>query len=271
MKKTILITGASTGIGRATVKKFLSENWNVIATMRTPEKETELQSSDNLLITKLDVTDAGSIREAIRLWTEQFWKIDVVLNNAGYWLTWPFEAASPEQIRKQFDTNVFWAMSVTREILPHMRENTSGIIINITSIWGLMTFPLYSLYHGTKWALEWWGESLNYELDQFGIRIKSVEPGPIKTDFYDRSPDIAKKEWLTAYDALVKKIFAGMQKSGETGATPETVAKTIFRAATDWSKRLRYPADPQAKMILFLRKILPDCLYFKIVKAITKA
>src|SRR6056297_1896887 len=174
MSKTILITGASSGIGKATVKKFQAEGWNVIATMRNPEKENELTFLANILVTKLDVQDLTSIASTIKEGIDMFGKIDVVLNNAGYALMGTFESASRESVSRQFDVNVLGLFDVTRAVLPHFRENKSGMFINISSIGGKMTFPLMSLYHSTKFAIEGFSESLHFELEPIGVKVKIV-------------------------------------------------------------------------------------------------
>jgi NAD(P)-dependent dehydrogenase (short-subunit alcohol dehydrogenase family) len=207
----------------------------------------------------LDVTQAASVEGAIATALERFQQIDVLVNNAGYGLIGPFEATSPEQIQRQFDTNVFGLMNVTRAVLPHWRDRQSGLLINVSSIGGRLAFPLYSLYHGTKWAVEGFSEALQYELAPFNIRIKLIEPGPIKTDFYARSADIAHKSGLTAYDKFVERVMPNLNRSGERGAPPDVTAQVIYRAATDGSDRLRYPAGGQAGALLLLR-LLPDGL-----------
>lgn len=255
--KTLLITGASAGIGRATARYFAQNGWNVAATMRRPEAETELGQLPNVNLFRLDVTDAASIQQAIADARAAFGGIDVVVNNAGYGAVGVFEAATPEQIRRQFDTNVFGVMNVIREILPHFREKRDGTIINVTSMGGLLTFPIYSVYHATKWAVEGFSESLQFELKPFNIRVKTIEPGAIKTEFYERSQDLFQKEGLTAYDDYQRVTFANSQKEGENAPGPEVVAKRIFQAANDRSFRLRYPVGNQAPVLLALRRLLP--------------
>jgi NAD(P)-dependent dehydrogenase (short-subunit alcohol dehydrogenase family) len=266
MSKTVLITGASSGIGRATAVLFQQKGWNVAATMRTPEKEKELAQLPNVLCVRLDVTDSASIDAAIKATLAKFGSIDAVVNNAGYGLVGAFEASTEEQIKRQFDTNVFGIMNVVRAILPYFRGRRAGIIANVTSMGGRITFPLYSLYHGTKWAAEGFSEALQHEVLPFGIKIKIIEPGPIKTDFYDRSMDVMKKDGLTAYDGYINKAMPNMQKSGATGASPEVVAKTIYKAVTDGSGNLRYASDATAKMLLLLRWLLPDGWFNGIVR-----
>lgn len=265
MTKVILITGASTGIGKETALLFQSKNWRVAATMRTPEKAEDLQRIADLECFRLDVTDVESIREAIAAVLEKFGRIDAVVNNAGYGLVGPFESASDEQIRRQFETNVFGLMNVTREILPYFREQKRGTVINVASVGGRITFPLYSLYHSTKWAVEGFSESLRYELEEFNIKVKIVEPGPIKTDFYDRSQDLTRKDGLTVYDRFIDRVMPQMRKAGETAPDGRVVAETIWNAATDGSSRLRYGVN--TKGILAARRFLPDSAFFKLIKS----
>lgn len=257
MKKTILITGTSSGIGKATVAYFSRRGWNVAATMRKPENETELNKLPNVKVYRLDVLDQTSIRSAIENTIRDFGSIDVIVNNAGYGAVGIFEAASDEQIRRQFDTNVFGVMNVIREILPHFREKKNGTIINISSMGGRITFPLYSVYHGTKWAIEGFAEALQFELRPFNIKVKNVEPGAIKTDFYDRSMDLFKKDGLTAYGQYEKVVYANTQKAGESAPGPEVVAATIYKAANANNFKLRYPASFQSKLLLMMRGMLP--------------
>jgi short-subunit dehydrogenase len=264
MNKVILITGASSGIGKETAKLFQAKSWKVAATMRTPEKAEDLQKIADIETFKLDVNDTDSIKSAIAQTLEQFGRIDAVVNNAGYGLVGAFEAASAEQIEKQFQTNVFGLMNVCREILPYFRERKKGTIVNLASVGGRITFPFYSLYHATKWAVEGFSESLQYELEQFNIRVKIIEPGPIKTDFYDRSQDITRKEGLTAYDYMLDKAMPNLQKAGEDAPDGTVVAQTIYDAVTDDSKKLRYGVN--TKGLLTARKFLPDNLFFRIIK-----
>ena len=264
MNKVILVTGSSSGIGKETVKLFQTKNWKVAATMRSPEKADDLQKIVDVECIRLDVTNIDSIKSAIKETLDKFSRIDGVVNNAGYGLVGAFEAATPEQIEKQFQTNVFGLMNVCREILPYFREQKRGTIVNVASMGGRITFPLYSLYHGTKWAVEGFSESLQYELRSFNIKIKIVEPGPIKTDFYDRSMDLTTKEGLVAYDSFIEKAMPNMQKAGENAPDGSLVAEVIYNAVTDGSWKMRYSAN--SRLILTLRKILPDALFFWVVR-----
>jgi len=266
MEKVVLITGASTGIGNETAKLFQSKNWKVAATMRSPEQAEDLQKIVDVECIPLDVTEPASIRSAIDMTMEKFGSIDVVVNNAGYGLVGPFEAMEDEQIERQFQTNVFGVMNVCREIVPYFREQKRGIIVNIASLGGRVTFPFYSIYNSTKCAVEGFSESLQFELDQFNIRVKIIEPGPIKTDFYGRSQDVASKPDLDAYEYLLNNLVSFMQRSGQTAPDGRLVAQAIYDAATDDSRKLRYPVN--TKGLLALRRVLPEQIYFPIVKRI---
>jgi NADP-dependent 3-hydroxy acid dehydrogenase YdfG len=185
MNKTVLITGASSGIGKATAKRFQSAGWNVVATMRSPEDERELNNLDRVLVTRLDVLDLPSIQLAVQEGLARFGKLDVLLNNAGYGAYGPLEVTPMEKIRRQFDVNVTGLLATTQAVLPYFRAQRSGTIINISSIGGRITFPLGTLYHGTKFAVEGLSESLHFELLPLGIRVKLVEPGMVKQTFLD--------------------------------------------------------------------------------------
>ena len=256
MKQTILITGASSGIGKETAKFFQSKNWNVIATMRNPEKETELNKLNNVLVTRLDVLDLHSIDSSIEQGVQRFGKIDVLLNNAGYGAYGPLESFPRENVLRQFKTNVIGLLDVTRAILPHFRQNKSGIIINVSSMGGKITFPLGSLYHGTKFAVEGISESLRYEVEQFGGKVKLVEPGAITTDFAGRSFDFNHNEKLTAYQNIVNKITTVFPTMVKNAAPASVVSKVIYQAASDGKSKLRYMAGKDAKTYHLLNKLL---------------
>lgn len=266
MNKVVLITGASSGIGLHTAKLFQSKDWKVAATMRTPENATDLQTIVDVECFRLDVTDVDSIKSAISATLEKFGRIDAVVNNAGFAVVGPFEAATQEQIELQMQTNVYGVMNVCREILPYFREQKRGIIVNVASMGGRMTFPLYSLYHASKWALEGFSEGLQYEIKDFGIKIKIIEPGPIKTDFYKRSQSLTKKEGLTEYDNFVARALPYLQKAGETAPDGSIVAEVIYTAVTDDSWKMRYPVN--SRLVLTARRLLPDSLFLPIIRKV---
>ncbi len=270
MKKTILITGTSSGIGKASVLEFAKNGWNVAATQRTPEKETAFNTIQNVKLYALDVTQPESIQNALEAIKKDFGTINVVLNNAGFGVDGAFEAMSDEVVQKQFDTNVFGLMRVTREAIKLMREQGGGTIIQISSMGGKITFPLYSIYHATKFAVEGFTESLQYELAQFNIKLKIVEPGPIKTEFYGSSRQFIKPDYTTAYDNFITKFEKAAQAAMKEAEGPEVVAKTIYKAATDGSKRMRYAVGKPGPMLLNLRKILSDSIFFKMIKTAYK-
>lgn len=266
MSKTVLITGCSTGIGKTVAVYFQAMGWNVAATMRNPENETELTELENLKCIRLDVQDEDSIGKAIAEAMSAFGSIDVIVNNAGFGTVGPFEAASNEQIYRQFDTNVFGVMNVTRAILPYFREKKQGVIINIASVGGRMTFPLYSLYHATKWAVEGFSESLQFELRPFNIRVKIIEPRSTRTDFWGRSQEVVVKKGFDVYDTYVNTVVPNLQKAGAYAPEPDGVAATVYRAANDTSWRLRYQAGSGAALYMFLRRILPTRLMNAILR-----
>jgi len=266
MKKTVLITGASSGIGKSTAKYFHEKGWNVIATMRTPEKEDELTKVENILVTKLDVTDLDSIQAAVDFCIKKFGKIDVLVNNAGYAAYGPLEAFSRENIVRQFNTNVIGLMDVTRAVLPHFRANKEGVIVNISSIGGKITFPLGSLYHGTKFAVEGISESLHYELEPIGIKVKIIEPGVIATDFAGRSFDFSNDESMEEYQGIVMKLKKFQERFFDLASAPIVVAEEIYTATTDGTNQLRYAAGADAVEFLANRKKMDDKTFISGIK-----
>jgi len=268
MNKTILITGASSGIGRATAKLFQEKGWNVIATMRSPEKESELKNLNNVYVTKLDVLELDTIESSIKEGIEQFGKIDVVLINAGYGLMGTFESAKRESIMRQFGVNVQGLFDVTQSALPHFRKNKDGMFINISSIGGKMTFPLMPLYHSTKWAVEGFSESLRWEMAQIGVTVKLVEPGGVATDFGGRSMDMQHNPELTEYNEFVGKLTEAMQVSSDPAnmSKPEQIAEVIYTAATDGTDTLRYRAGADAQQLLDARAKMKDEEFFAMQK-----
>jgi NADP-dependent 3-hydroxy acid dehydrogenase YdfG len=254
MRKTILITGASSGLGKETAKLFQREGWNVIATMRKPESETELNLLENVMVTRLDVLDLDSIETAVNKGIETFGMIDVLLNNAGYGAYGTLESFSREKITRQFNTNVIGLLDVTKALLPHFRGNSSGTIINISSIGGKMAFPLGALYHGTKFAVEGISESLKYEVSEFGVKVKIIEPGAITTDFTGRSLDFSNNETYTEYQPFIGKIMSAMQFLFQNASPANVVANVIYQAATDGTTQLRYLAGEDAEIMIAHRK-----------------
>lgn len=251
MSQTVLITGASSGIGKASAALFADRGWNVVATMRNPDDGAEFAGRDNVLVTRLDLLDSDSIRAAIAEGLEDFGSIDVLVNNAGYGAYGPLEATPMDVIRRQFDVNLFGLVETIQAVLPTMRAQRSGVIVNLSSVGGRITYPLGALYHGSKWAVEGLSEALHYELVPLGIRVKLIEPGGVNTDFGGRSFVFTTDPELTDYQPLVDAAAAAMEAGTPSGSQePEEVAKVIFNAATDDTLQLRYISGEGAKALL---------------------
>lgn len=260
MKKTVFITGASSGFGRATVKLFHQKGWNVIATMRSPEKESELSAIPGVLVTRLDVTDNHSIGKAVQAAIHQFGQIDVLVNNAGFGTLGALEAAPEQVIRQQFEVNFFGLIEVMKAILPDMRLHKAGTIINVSSIGGKLTFPFSTLYHATKFAVEGLTESLQYELNPLGIRLKLVEPGGYKTDFAGRSMNFYGAGGLDGYQEPFGR-FVGKLEQWPMSENIGEVAEAIWEAASDDSEKLRYLVGLDAEQLLEARQQLDDVAF----------
>lgn len=268
MTQTILITGTSSGLGRATAKAFQERGWNVVATMRTPQDETELNQLDNVLVARLDVQDTASIQSAVHAGLARFGRIDALVNNAGYGAYGPLEATPIDKIHRQFDVNVLGLLATTKALLPHFRANRSGTIVNVSSMGGRITFPLGTLYHGTKFAVEGLSEALHYELAPLGVRVKIVEPGGIRTDFGGRSFDFTHDPALTEYQPLVDAVLAGLGTTMvEQGSEPEQIAKVVYDAVTDGTGTLRYVAGADAVQLLDARRATDDATFFAGMRA----
>lgn len=259
MSKTILITGASSGIGKATAHHFQEKGWNVVATMRNEKDGADLASLNNVLVTKLDVTDDSSIQTAIDKATSQFGGIDVLVNNAGYGAGGPMEATPMDKIKRQFDVNVFGLLATTQAVLPIMRKQKAGTIVNISSIGGRVTLPFFSLYHGTKWAVEGITESLQYELGPIGIKLRIVEPGAIATDFAGRSLDFNNDESLTEYQGTLNQFMQAMQNAVSNASPAKKVAEVIDEAIH--GDQLRYLAGEDAEQMMAARNAMSDKEY----------
>jgi short-subunit dehydrogenase len=268
MKKVILITGASSGIGKETAQYFAAQGWNIIATMRNPEKETGLTKLQNVLVAKLDVQDGETIKAAINAGIAHFGHIDVLVNNAGYGQMGVFEATTQEQMINQFDVNVFGVMNTIKAILPHFRERKEGMILNISSGAGKFTLPMLSMYAASKFALEGFSEALSFELSALNIKVKIVEPGGTQTNFNKASSAIfAHDTKLTDYDpflAAAGKMFDNMKQASITSIE---VAEVIYRATTDGTDTLRYAIGNEDFMErLNARQHMPDQEYIDFIK-----
>ncbi|HEY5746202.1 MAG TPA: SDR family oxidoreductase [Chryseolinea sp.] len=260
--KTIFITGASAGLGKATAKLFQSRGWRVIATMRSPEKEIELSSLQNVLLLPLDVNDPGQIQATAKK-AILSGEIDVVFNNAGYGLVGALEACTDQQIIDQITTNLTGVLRVTKAFIPYFKEKRKGLFISTSSIFGLVSNPLSSVYNATKWALEGWSESMSYELAQFNIGIKTVAPGGIKSNYMNVMQVAPHKD----YEPLMNKMIAVFSDGLLTFSAPEKIAETVYEAATDGKSQLTYIAGEDARKLFALRqKDGPDTFRMEMAK-----
>jgi NAD(P)-dependent dehydrogenase (short-subunit alcohol dehydrogenase family) len=242
----------------------------VIATMRRPEDERDLNGLSDVLVTRLDVQDCGTIAAAIGEGIARFGRIDALVNNAGFGLFGLFEATPPEKITEQFGVNVFGVMNVTRAILPHFRQNRGGLILNIGSGAGVYALPMLSLYCASKFALEGFTESVAYELASQNVIVKMIEPGGVlSTNFGRRSgAEAANNAALPDYDAFVAHthtVFDGLRSARP--ATEDTVAQVIYGAATDGTHQLRYVATDDIIPLLKSRRETSEDEYMAFMRA----
>ena len=265
MPKTILITGASSGIGQACAHLFARQGWNVIATMRHPEASNAFGDAPNVLVNRLDVQDIASIEQAVAEGVRRFGGIDVLLNNAGHGQYGIFEAIPQEKIREQFEVNVFGPMNVIRAALPVMRKAGSGVIINMSSGAGLFTLPMISMYCASKFALEGFSEALSFELLPLGIVVKIVEPhgGVNATGFSGRATaSSAANPALQDYQPFVERANAAFSRmTAARLIDAAAVAEVVYQAATDGSDRLRYLVGNDTRGFIKARAELPDQQY----------
>lgn len=264
--KTIFMTGTSTGLGKAAVKLFAGKGWKVIATMRNPQNETELHQLPNVHLMALDVTNAAQITEVAAEVIANH-DIDVVFNNAGYGLAGPFEAATDEQILNNINTNLIGVMRVTKAFIPYFRQKGNGLFITTTSIGGTITMPLNSVYHAAKFGVEGWSESLGYELESFGIKVKTVAPGGIATDFAGRSLDVTQHDSYQEVFEKVYSVFTNPERRS-TYSSAEQIAEVVYEAATDGKQQVKYLAGEDAKSYYALRNSLSQDDFREEVKKI---
>ena len=267
MIKTVLITGSSSGIGRAAAHQFLAGGWQVVATMRDPRQAGDLAEHPRALVVHLDVTDEGSIEAAVAAALGRFGRLDAVINNAGFGACGPLEATSMATARRQFDVNVLGLLAVTKAVLPHLRAQRSGTLVNVSSMGGRMAFPLGTLYHGSKFAVEGLSEALHYELAPLGIRVRIIEPGAVATDFAGRSFAFSNDASLAEYQPLVGALFAAMGPMMAHAAMAEAVAAAILAATEDEGDRLRYVVGADAEQILAGRGVADDATFFAGMRA----
>ncbi|MBA8800104.1 NAD(P)-dependent dehydrogenase (short-subunit alcohol dehydrogenase family) [Agrobacterium sp. RC10-4-1] len=242
MTRTILITGTSSGYGKATAELFLSRGWNVVATMRHPDPDRVVGDTERLRVLPLDVTDEQSIAALI----DAAGPVDVLVNNAGIGMVGAFEATPMSAIRTIFDTNSFGVMAMTQAIIPQMRKRRSGTIINVTSSATLASFPLAAAYTASKQAIQGFSGSLAHELGHFNIRVKLVEPGYAPTTRFTTNAILPLEQLLPEdYMDLAGPILEGFAKPAMTTSEGD-VAEAIWSAVRDVSGQLRFPAGPDA-------------------------
>ncbi|BAV04854.1 NADP-dependent 3-hydroxy acid dehydrogenase YdfG [Filimonas lacunae] len=247
--KTIFITGASSGIGKATALYFHQQGWQVIATMRSPEKEQELSLLPHITLLPLDVTSPDQIASCVARATALA-KIDVVFNNAGHGLSGPLETYSDEQITGLLNTNLLSVIRITKAFIPYFRQQGEGLFIATSSVGGISAFPFSAMYHASKWALEGFSESMYFELSKLNIGIKTILPGGVRTDYVGRSMAFGAIP-VTAYDAITDKANKIMQQlmQPENLTPPEVIAATIYEAATDGKDQIRYVSGEDGKQL----------------------
>ena len=264
--KTILITGTSSGIGKETAILFAKKGWRVAATMRNPESFNLFADIENITPYILDVKDKDSVKTCIKQVITDFERIDVIVNNAGLYTTNPLELTDDSTIDDIVETNIKGVLYTTKIILEHFRENKSGIIINISSIAGRVTFPFQSIYHTSKWAIEGFSESLYYELKPFNIKVKVLEPGMVKTNIYNSVLDFSFEQYPDEYRINFKKWHSYLMNNYKNGYSPVLDAKTIYKAVNSNSSKLRYTSDLTTKSVFFLRLLFPLSIFQRIIK-----
>lgn len=262
---TVFITGCSTGIGAATARLFSERGWTVIATMRQPEQNSDLSSLSNVHLLSLDVTDSNSVADAISRALE-IAPIDVLVNNAGYGAYGPLESTPKASVERLFQTNLLGLIDVTKAVLPHMRERGTGTIVNVSSMGGRIAWPLGSLYHASKFAVEGLSEALQYELDTVGVSVKIVQPGRVATDFSTRSADINVDPEVTEYQKVIQALLATSAKENYR-SDALLPAETIYRAATDGTNQLRYTSGEDAEAGMQQRAQMDDEELFAQIRA----
>jgi NAD(P)-dependent dehydrogenase (short-subunit alcohol dehydrogenase family) len=253
MIKTVLITGTSSGYGKAIAQHFLDRGWNVIATMRRPDPAI-FPASQRLKTLPLDVTDANSIEKAIGDGAAAFGRIDVLVNNAGIGLASIVEATPEATVREIFETNTFGVFRVCRAIIPYLRRQGHGTIINVTSSAAIGPMPLVAIYTGSKCAVEGFTESLSYELEPFNIKARLVEPGYTPTTNFTANGGPRMEGLIPAdYSAFAFSCFKRMASYPTAFCTEAEVAEATFSAATDEGDAIRYPAGSDTKLLASLR------------------
>ena len=264
VSKAVLITGCSTGIGRATAEHLADKGWTVYATARRPESIADLKAKGCRTLA-LDVTEEASMQAAVDEVERADGAVDVLVNNAGYSQSGAVESVKLEDVRAQFETNVFGLIRMCQLALPGMRRQGWGRIVNVSSMGGKMTFPGGGIYHGTKHAVEAISDALRFEVRGFGVDVVVIEPGLIKTQFGEAAVNSIRRGTAdhgayAEFNAAVAEATAGVYDGplAKLGGGPETVARKIEKAITRRRPRTRYPVTPSARMIMGIHTVLPD-------------
>lgn len=272
MNKTVFITGTSTGLGKLTALHFASQGWNVAATMRSPEKETELTKYSNIRIFKLDVTDVEQVEAAVKAAVDAFGKIDVVVNNAGVGFYGPLEFADEESIDWAFAVNVRGPINIIRAFLPYFRAQKGGKFINISSFMGVLTaVPVGSLYNMSKFALEGLIEGLYYELKPLNIDLHLVEQGGSSGNNFRENVQWASHPTIKDYDEItntVKNLMANVDPA--LLDAPQTIVDVIYDFATGANKDFRALVGAQGNTLMNMRKSMPIEQYLDTVAGFYK-
>ncbi|MBA0179568.1 oxidoreductase [Pectobacterium carotovorum] len=269
--KVILVTGASSGIGEATALRLKASGHTVYAAARRVERMQKL-AEVGIRVLPLDVTDSVSVQTVVDTIIAECGRIDVVVNNAGYGSYGAVEEVSPEEGRAQFDVNVFGAVRLTQLVLPHMRAQRSGTVINITSMGGKIYTPLGAWYHGTKFALEAISDCLRLEVEPFGVDVVVIEPGGIKTEWADIAA--AKLLDVSGHGAYAKQAEAMADSmvgdsSRKRQSSPQVIADTIAQAVNARRPKTRYAVGFGAKPMICLRRLLSDRLFDRFMRMAT--
>jgi NAD(P)-dependent dehydrogenase (short-subunit alcohol dehydrogenase family) len=262
-KDPVLITGCSTGIGRATALRLAGRGMNVWATARRPESIADLEAAGCKTLA-LDVNDEESMRAAVTAVEQADGAIGTLVNNAGYSQSGAVETVPMDDVRRQFETNVFGLLRMCQLVLPAMRREGRGRIVNLSSMGGKLVFPGGGIYHATKFAVEAISDAMRFEVRGFGVHVVVIEPGLIKTNFAETAVGTVES---AVGDGPYAKFNNAVQEStanayegafGKLGGPPETVAKTIERAITARRPRTRYKVTASARLFMTQRALLPD-------------
>jgi len=256
-KKVALVTGVSSGIGLATAKTLLNAGFRTFGTVRDTSKAGQLATGLELI--RLDVREEGSVRSCVKTIFDQAGRIDALVNSAGFNLIGALEETSLEEAKAMFETNFFGVLRVNQEVLPIMRKQGSGRIVNISSVLGFAPAPYMGVYSASKYAVEGYSETLDHEVRQFGIHVSLVEPSFTRTNFGHNGQVVTQT--LNAYSPDRTKVLDVVQEGVAKGDDPETVAAAVLRALTDRVPRLRYPAGREAKLLTQAKRWAPAKIF----------